>query len=341
MCSELRARLEALLLSGAFLLVGSLPTASSFSRAIRPPLRSSCSPLGLRALSPFQRAKVLADNSFAEWFLRLRNLCLKLHVVYWLGQRDTSFWWQFPGWEDEAWPHSAVTFRADMCQFGCLWRKRTRIATSCALGGVRLLCSSPVRYLRLTGHSSATRLPWTSCADTIPSGFADALAVGLCAAAQWTSSRPLDPAACAKLGSCCRVGEAKNPGPRRRASRRTGDLESRPLQSATSLFLGSSAWASFLRWVSPSLSVDPLSVFVACPLLAAMALRAYGNELFQAGGSKHTFRYTLVGAQRAIISLKGALGPAWELLSRWEAVKPVIHRTPVPEPLLLSMVTLA
>ena len=34
--ADLRARLEALLLSGAFCLVGSLPTASSFSRAVRP-----------------------------------------------------------------------------------------------------------------------------------------------------------------------------------------------------------------------------------------------------------------------------------------------------------------
>ena len=338
---DLRARLEALLRSGAFSAVGGLPSASSFSRAIRPPVRSRSHPLGLWDFSSFVRAKVSADNVLAKWFLHIRSLCVKLQVVYWVGQPDTSLWWLVPGWEEEAWAHSATTFRVDMCQFGCRWRKRTRVATNCSLGGARLLCKTPVRHLRLAGHSSSSRLPWTSLADTVPAGFADALAVGLCAAAQWTSVRPLDPAACAKLGCLCRVGEAKNPGPRRRASTRTGDLESRPLQSGASLFLGSSAWAAFLRWVSPSLSVDPVGLFVVCPLLAAMALRAYGNELFQAGGSKHTFRYTLVGAQRAIISLKGSLGPAWELLSRWEAVEPVIHRTPVPEPLLLAMVTLA
>ena len=70
-----------------------------------------------------------------------------------------------------------------------------------------------------------------------------------------------------------------------------------------------------------------------------MALRAYGNELYSTGGSKHSFRYTLVGAQREIVTLRGNLGPAWELLSRWEAVEPVVHRTPVPEALLKAMVT--
>ena len=142
---DLRARLEALLLRGAFLLVGGLPSASSFSRAIRPPLRSSSRPFGVWTLTSFQRAKILADNSFAEWFLRVRNLCLKLHVVYWIGHPDSSLWWQLPGWEDEAWPHSPTTFRADMCQFGCLWRKRTRVATNCSLAGARLLCNAPVR----------------------------------------------------------------------------------------------------------------------------------------------------------------------------------------------------
>ncbi|CAE7837935.1 ttn-1, partial [Symbiodinium necroappetens] len=58
-------------------------------------------------------------------------------------------------------------------------------------------------------------------------------------------------------------------------------------------------------------------------------------------GTKHTFRYTLVGAQRELPLLKGSLAPAWEMLSRWEAVEPVVHRTPLPEPLLKAMVTLS
>ncbi|CAE7225139.1 unnamed protein product [Symbiodinium sp. CCMP2592] len=207
--------------------------------------------------------------------------------------------------------------------------------------GARLLCSCKTRHLRLVGHSPAERLPWTSVASRVPAGFADAIAVGLCSAAQWNARRALDAAACAKLGNCCRVGEAKNPGPRRRSVRPPGDLESQPLQSQTSLFLGDSAWRSFLSWVSCHLSVDPVSLFVCCPILAAMALRAYGNHLYCSGGSKHSFRYTLVGAQRAILTLRGCLAPAWEILTRWEAAEPTIHRTPIPEPLLRAMVCIA
>ncbi|CAE7384983.1 unnamed protein product [Symbiodinium sp. KB8] len=337
--SGLQQQLQLLILAGAFLVVGGSPPGSTFSRAVRPPVRSRAQPLGLCDISPFLRAKVLADNARAKWILHLRGLCRQLGIAYWFSQPDTSFFWLVPGWENESFPASSQTFRADLCQFGCLWRKRTRVALNSALAGARLLCQAKVRHLRLIGRSSAERLPWTSVAQTVPAGFADAVALAACASARWTSARALDPSACAKLGCSCRVGEAKNPGPRRRSARPCGDLESRPLQSQSSLFLGDSAWNSFVYWVSCRLSVDPVSVFVACPILAAMALRAYGNHLFSSGGSKHTFRYTLVGAQRALLVLMGSLGPAWELLTRWEAVEPTIHRTPVPEPLLMAMVS--
>ncbi|CAE7334124.1 unnamed protein product [Symbiodinium microadriaticum] len=289
-------------------------------------------------------SKVLADNLLNQWILRVIRLASSLGLFYCAENPDTSYFWQMPGWEDEASAGSRRVFRADLCQFGCLWRKRTRVATNTSLAGARLLCDRAVQHLRLVGRSSVHRLPWTSVADTTPAGFADALALAVSTSCGWSAAGSLDPSACAKLGCCCRVGEAKNPGPRRAsrtllAARRSGDLESRPLQSDTSLRLGTWAWDAFLVWVSRSLSVDPLSVFASCPVLAAMALRAYGNHLYAAGGSKHTFRYTLVGAQRAILTLKGSLGPAWELLTRWEAVEPTVHRTPLPEPLLRAMVT--
>ena len=336
--------IEELISSGHLLAVIVKPAASSFSCAVRPPVRSRSSPSGLDHLSPGSFSKVLADNLLNQWILRVIRLASSLGLFYCAENPDTSYFWQMPGWEDEASAGSRRVFRADLCQFGCLWRKRTRVATNTSLAGARLLCDRAVQHLRLVGRSSVHRLPWTSVADTTPAGFADALALAVSTSCGWSAARSLDPSACAKLGCCCRVGEAKNPGPRRAsrtllAARRSGDLESRPLQSDTSLRLGTWAWDAFLVWVSRSLSVDPLSVFASCPVLAAMALRAYGNHLYAAGGSKHTFRYTLVGAQRAILTLKGSLGPAWELLTRWEAVEPTVHRTPLPEPLLRAMVT--
>ena len=342
---QLRALLEWLLSRGAFKVFRAKPPASSFSRAIRPPVRSRTQPAGLRHLSPAMCRKVHADNLLNQWLLCCRDLSLRSASAYSVEAPDCAYFWQMPGWHAECKADSPATFRADLCQFGCLWRKRTRVATNCSLALARQLCTSKVRHLRLLSWSSTHRLPWTAVAERYPASFCNVLALGLCSHANWTCARPLDPSACARLGSCCRVGEAKNPGPRRRIGRPRdpvldGDLESQPLQSASSLFLGTSAWTSFLTWVSLSLSVDPLDLFASCPVLAAMALRAYGNHLYCSGGTKHTFRYTLVGAQRELPLLKGALAPAWEILTRWEAVEPVVHRTPLPEPLLKAMVTL-
>ncbi|CAE7216755.1 unnamed protein product [Symbiodinium sp. CCMP2456] len=342
-CSTRRALLEWLLSCKAFKVFRAKPPASSFSRAVRPPVRSRAEPAGVGHLSPAMFRKVHADNLLNQWLLRCRDLAVQNAAAYSVEAPDCAYFWLMPGWQFESRPGSTGTFRADLCQFGCLWRKRTRVATNCMLASARLLCTGKVRHLRLLGWSSAHRLPWSAVAEHYPAGFSEALALGLCSHAGWTCARPLDPSACAKLGPCCRVGEAKHPGPRWRRGRQprsSGDLEAQPLQSASSLFLGTSAWTSFLVWVSPFLSVDPLGLFASCPVLAAMALRAFGNHLYCSGGTKHTFRYTLVGAQRELPLLKGSLAPAWELLSRWEAVEPVVHRTPLPEPLLKAMVVL-
>ncbi|CAE7512666.1 unnamed protein product [Symbiodinium sp. KB8] len=121
-----------------------------------------------------------------------------------------------------------------------------------------------------------------------------------------------------------------------------GGLAAAPLHSATSSRLGFLAWAAFLRWVSASVvSSDPVASFVACPSLLAMAVRAYGDHLFQTGGSLQTFRCTVVAAHRLTWGMKGQLGPAWEMVSRWERLQPVVHRTPVPEILIKAMVALA
>ncbi|OLQ04662.1 hypothetical protein AK812_SmicGene12223 [Symbiodinium microadriaticum] len=175
-----------------------------------------------------------------------------------------------------------------------------------------------------------------------PRGFTRAIAVALASHAGWTAERPLDPLACAKLPNCCRAGEASNPGPRAPRPRDVGvDLEAQPLYSQTSSFLGLRAWTSFLAWCSQTLSFDPLPMFHSCPPLLAMALRSFGNYLYQSGGSLQTYRYAIVAGQRLNWCMRGQLGPAWELVSRWEKLQPVRHRTPVPEVVVKSLVVLA
>ncbi|CAE7335394.1 Khsrp, partial [Symbiodinium sp. CCMP2456] len=141
---------------------------------------------------------------------------------------------------------------------------------------------------------------------------------------------------------CGWIGEASKPGlrvPQPRDPR--VDLETRPLYSSTSHHLGLRAWTSFLAWCALSLTFDPVDSFVSCPALLAMVLRSYGNFLYRSGGSLQTYRYAILAAQRLTWSIRGHLGPAWELATRWERLQPVQHRTPIPEVIVQALVVLA
>ncbi|CAE7414981.1 unnamed protein product, partial [Symbiodinium sp. KB8] len=328
---------------GAFAAVGGSPPCSSFSRAVAPPFRSAAFPGGLPHLSPVVFAKVSRDNLLSAWLAQLRSEASAVGAFFWFENPDLSFLWRMPGWEEVASALSERCFRTDLCTFGCPWCKRTRIATNTCLAGARRLCAGR-GHQKLRGYSKAHGKPWTLVASTFPRGLCECIALALCSGVGWTQDRALDRAACAKLPSCCRIGEASNPGPRRVASRPTlpGGLSAAPLHSATSSRLGFLAWTSFLSWVRRCVvSSDPVASFVACPSLLAMALRAYGDHLFQTGGSLQNFRYTVVAAQRLSWGMKGQLGPAWEMVSRWERQQPVVHRTPVPEVLVKALAALA
>ena len=175
---------------------------ASFSRAVRPAVRSRTSPCGLSHLSPAMFAKVRAGNSQNKWVRELVDIAIAAGVAYWVANPDGSFFWLMPGWENEKLPSSDCIFRVDMCTLGTRWRKRTRVAADTALAGARLLCKRKGR-----------RKAWTRVAQVYPGGFADTVALAIAAKLKWTRAFPLDPAACAKLGTCCRVGEAKKPGP--------------------------------------------------------------------------------------------------------------------------------
>ena len=341
--SALRQSLLALVERGVFLVVGASPPCSSVSRAAALPARSASRPEGLRHLAPSLFAKVSRDNLLGAWLLQVQASAGCAGARFWFENPDSSFLWRLPGWEAFSAPHSPHVFRLDRCRCGCPWRKRTRIATNCSLAGARLLCPGAGHH-RLRGYSKAHRKPWTLVAQPFPRGLCELLALALCAAAGWTQDRPLDAAACAKLPLCCRIGEASHPGPRRPSRRPPvpGGLSGAPLHSAASSRLGFLAWTSFLKWVRRWISSsDPVSSFVVCPPLLAMALRVYGDHLYQTGGSLQNFRYTVVAAQRLSWGMKGQLGPAWEMVSRWEKLQPTVHRTPVPEILVRAMVALA
>ena len=233
-----RRLIERLLWSGAVRTLGAAPVCSSFSRAVHPDVRSVDLPGGLPHISPAMFIKVCIGNSQNKWLARLRRIWEKLSLPFFIENPDSSFFWRMPGWEDCAPADSPRLFRCDLCHFGCPWRKRTRFATNTSLAGGRYLCKkSGHRVLR--GCSVAHRKPWTLVAQTYPLGLCKVLARALCAAAAWTSARPLDPASCAKAGSGCRI-----------------------------------AWRSLTSWPSPHQPKVPCGASRCVFAISAIALRA-------------------------------------------------------------------
>eukprot|EP00435_Cladocopium_sp_Y103_P058455 s1133_g20.t1 len=139
-----------------------------------------------------------------------------------------------------------------------------------------------------------------------------------------------------------RLGEALNPGPRRHGPPRTFSLESVHTVSATTLRLEARLLAEFFEWGRRrSGSATFEEIFHLVPLFLPQCLRAYGDELFQRGGSLFNLRHLFLAAQRWCPAARVHMQAAWEIVERWELQCPVTHRAPIPEVLVKAMVSCA
>ena len=153
--------------------------------------------------------------------------------------------------------------------------------------------------------------------------------------------RRLSNGACSKSNEG-RIGEAKNPGPRGRSIPRGFSLEQHPVQGASSLKLGSDRWKVFLTWCNGYKFKEPIEeLFAKVPVFLAHALRRYGDEEFKRGGHLSYYRHLVIAASRRYPLLKPYISICWELAARWEAMDPVCHRPPIPEPLVEALVVLS
>ena len=334
--SKLRSKIKSLIVAA----IGMAPPGGSFSRAVTPSVRSARFPRGYPWLKGLMRAKVTEGNQHADWCLRLIDLSEAAGMSWWLDQPDTSWMWRLSGFRRFRAPDSQRVWRADLCYFGTPWRKRTKVACSCELAGARCFCRCRLPHIQLRGRCRASGRTLTAVAQPYPKAFAETLALDVGREVGWCDRRkPLDIPGCARCAHG-RIGEAAHPGPRRARQRREGDLQSRLLQSSATLAYEAQLWEDFVGWCSSRLS-DCLLVFSLCPVLAAMALRAYGNHCFGAGGTLSGFRHTIIAAQRRVLGCKPFLHLAWEMVSRWEALEPPVHRCPLPAPIVKAMAFLA
>ncbi|CAE7507505.1 unnamed protein product [Symbiodinium necroappetens] len=337
----LRSKIFGAVRGGLFRIVSMAPPVGTLSTSVSPRCRSRTRPLGHLWLRGATASKVAAENELARFCVDMISACVAAGLGWSLEHPDSSFLWRLPGFEAYANPLSTEIWRGDMCTFGTPWRKRTRLATSLELRGGRRFCRCRHPHVllrgRVPGRPDVSR---ASVAKPYPRGFAQAVAFSACRSGGWCDPKgKLELSDCARCGSR-RIGEAKNPGPRRGPRARVGDLESRPLQTAATLRYEDRLWEDFVTWSSSCLS-DPCLVFSLVPAFCAMALRAYSNDCFGRGKTLSSFRHTIIAAQKRILGVKPFLSMAWEMVSRWEALEPPVHRCPIPEPLVKSMVFLA
>ena len=343
---KLQRRLLDLLRKGAFLGFGAAPECCSFSRAVVPPWRSRDFPGGLPHLSGRALDKVHRGNRMAAFVLSLILVAVELSLPYWVENPDSSFMWMLDSWMAAGIGQFQRCFRFDQCRYGTAWRKRTRIATSTALAGLRELCLGGHSHIQLRGRSHFHRMNWPRVAQTYPRRLCARVAGAMGKAAGLTRCvrESLDVAGCSRCGSL-RVGEASHPGPRKWAH--TGKprdptvlLDTHLVDRSTQL-LQEKVWQNFQAWLEKMFSPETISqVFISAPL-GAQVLKRYGIHLYSSGKALYELRHLLVLVQTNYPLMRASLHPAWNVLTKWEEIQPVKHRAPLPEVLYKAMVCTA
>ena len=337
---ENRRLIEGLLKTKAVLCFGAAIFCSSFSRAVRPPVRSREFVDGIPSLCGVMLYKVELGNTHSEWLHSLILICEKFNIQWWVENPDGSFLWLQDRWISLGSQDYSRSLRVDYCRLGMAWRKRTRILTSCYLRGQKLFCLRDHEHRRLVGWSRLHKMSWTRLAQTYPRAFSYLLAVGMLLDSGLLPNRRrvnvVDVAKC----SHCRIGEASNPGPRRaksRGPRVVAELDNTPLVRPATDALGIKVWTSFLRWCERNLSQEALRAFLEVPSIVAELVTAFGRFLYEDGQSLYLLRQLITFLQRERPLVRPFLTGAWQLVSRWEMLEPLCHRTPLPNVVFQAM----
>ena len=339
---ELRRQISDMIKLGCFIGLGGGPVCSSFSMAVRPPVRSRSEPYGKTDMTENMRQKVLHGNQMALWFFSVLALGLSSGLAVWMENPNTSWMFKLPEWKhlETSWPE-LQHWTLDYCRFEEPWRKRTRFYSNTCLGGLRTLCQGGHVHQLLKGYSRKHKCSWTRLAQAYPKGVAENLAKALAMKAGIATRRSFDPGCMAKCGEG-RIGEASNPGPRQvRHQPRLGLLEAVPLVEAKTLALQDKIWSGFLRWIKDTLSPVAARSAMSHPLLLVSFVKEYGNFLYSTGRSLYVYRHLVVFIQQNYVSVKPYMGTCWNMISRWELMEPTVHRVPLPYAIFRAMVTVA
>lgn len=323
--------------------VGAAIFCRSFSRAVRPPVRTKQEPLGIASMTTNMQHKVSEGNDHASWLASIISLCIAKGIHFWVENPDSSFLWYCPDWTALGANDKTKSFRLDYCVCGCPWRKRTRFFTDLHLRGQFVFCNRSHKHLRLVGWSRVHQKPWTRVAQVYPRRLVHWVASAILIDAGLLPGRKH-----LNISSICfqnhgRIGEAKKPGPRRAVrSRRVLQtlLEADIVEPETAL-LGERIWFTFKNWALKSLSEAAFNAVVSCPDTLCLLIECFGMFLFEEGHSIYLLRQLITFVQRWKPNFRGSLRGAWQLVSKWELIQPIRHRTPLPLVVYRAMVSVA
>ena len=334
---ELQSRLRAAASQGAFCCIGMSPPGSTFSQAAQPRYRSRQFPAGVPLLGHHSAAKVASENRALDFACSFALLLLDLGVPFWLSGPASSYMWIYPPVVEVLGRlPSNASWTFDRCRFSEPWLKRTRVVVTSELAGVEKLCLGGHSHVRLRGRTGAVGPDWAKAASSWPRGAACELAQSLVTEAK----RRFQGSSSTAFVGHLRVGEAANPGPPKRAPRQ-GSLFDVELVGATTLRVREQIWTVFVSWLREGLSEGAVLGIFRCPPLLSLMLRDYGDVLYRTGFPLGAYRQLLAHAQKLVPLVKPHMGVAWNMVTRWQELQPVCHRTPLPEAILRAMVGLA
>lgn len=334
--------IRGLLQSGCILGLGVAIFCSSFSRAVRPPVRSSSEPYGIAGISSAMQEKVLLGNAHAIWVSGLIKLCHELSILFWVENPDGSFLWHLREFRELGSNSVEHVCRLDYCTMGTIGRKRTRFLTNCHLRGQTFWCSRKHTHVALKGWCRQHKCSWTRLAQTYPRRLCRLLAKSLLIDSGLLKQPKVN---LSKVSRCehCRIGEASNPGPRARRvpQRDVSVLEQASLVNAGTVLLGHQVWSAFQRWLSENFSPGAAAGLQKSPEVVGLLVCEFGKFLYATGQSIYLLRQLITHMQRNDPLKRPYLQIAWQLVSKWEMLEPTVHRTPLPYVVYRAMVSLA
>ena len=334
---------ERLVELGVFLSLTAGPVCASFSRAVRPAVRTAAQPQGVQSMTENMMEKVSLGDAMSQWLAAFTEQCLLQKLVVWIENPALSFLWWQPEWQRLITEYNLGFYEADYCVFGTPWRKRTRFLTNSILKGERSRCCCQKPHLRLVGYSALHRCSWAKVAEPYPSRLSAFLAAAVCESLKPSArQRKLNIPGCAK-SQTVRIGEAENlgPRPRRAVSHRGINLEEVKTVSQPTLILQARVLGKFHDWLQGELSDEAWFCLQQAPELQLHFVRAFGNWLFSEGEPMYLFRHLVVCSQQQFPGFRHVLAESWDLLTKWEIVEPVSHRPPMPRLVLDAFLTLA